>query len=68
MIVEGCSLYRRGSARKCSLVMVTPKPDALKFLMLIPQSQLLCRDVADISKHKSSKPNDVGAVIVAVGG
>ena len=41
---------------------------ASKFLMLSPQSQLLSRDVADVSKStfNFSKTNDVGMVVVAV--
>ena len=45
---------------------VTSKPDASKLLMLISQTSLLCRDVADISRNTFSKANDVGAVVVAV--
>ena len=45
---------------------VAPKPDASKFLMLIPQSQLQCWDVADVSQNTFSKDNDSGAVVVAV--
>ena len=33
---------------------VTSKPDASKFLMLIPQSQLLCRIVMSPSTHSPS--------------
>ena len=45
---------------------VTTKPDATKFLMLIPETWLLCRDVPDVSKNYLSEVHDVGAVVVAV--
>ena len=45
---------------------VTSEPDASKFLMLIPQLQLLRWDVADVSEKAFSKIDDIGAVVVAV--
>ena len=44
----------------------TSEPDASRFLMLIPQPQLLYWDVAAVSENMFSKSNDVGAVVVAV--
>ena len=45
---------------------VSAKPDATKFLMLIPETQLLSRDVPDVSKNNLSEVHDVGAVVVAI--
>ena len=45
---------------------VTSEPDASKFLLLIPQSQLLRWGVADVSKTTLSKANDAGAVAVGL--